>query len=115
MQIISIPHWGGLWGTRGATSPKRGSNKTLPPNARSGTVWRTVWGTRLEMLLKYLLNVVQNVKKIEIRNRRLHVDIICAREVVRGKPISFMSCAKLTKFDVLKNFSRDISSFLCKT
>ena len=43
---------GGGWGTRlGSDLPKRGTNETRPPNARSGAVWGTVWGTRLEMLL----------------------------------------------------------------
>jgi hypothetical protein len=31
-------------------SPKRGTNKTRPPNAQSGALGM-VWGTRLEMLL----------------------------------------------------------------
>jgi hypothetical protein len=39
---------GGVWGRGwGATSLKRGTDETRPPNAQSCAVW----GTRLEMLL----------------------------------------------------------------
>jgi hypothetical protein len=43
--------WGAFGGRGwGATSPKRSTNETRPPNVQSGTVWESLWGTRLEML-----------------------------------------------------------------
>jgi hypothetical protein len=41
-----LKNLGAVFGGRdwGATSPKRGTNKTRPSNVRSDTVWWTLWG-----------------------------------------------------------------------